>query len=71
MTPSLEFLTTRVRGEYHEMPGLSLTVTQASRFLGIPLSTCETVLGALVSNGVLYRRLNGTYVAASSISDQG
>jgi hypothetical protein len=52
----------RVEGEYREMPGLSLTLPQAARLLGIEPSTCEVVVTALIERNILKRTLNGTYV---------
>ena len=43
----------RVRGEFREMPGLTLTVRQAARLFSIEPTRCERVLGALVTEGVL------------------
>ena len=52
----------RVEGEYREMPGLSLTLPQAARLLGLDRSTCGLVFANLVERRVLRRALNGTYV---------
>ena len=60
-----ERLATRVRAEYREMPGLSLTTEQASRLLGAQPALCRTVLQALVAEGVLYTS-RGVYIAAPS-----
>jgi hypothetical protein len=59
----LDGLVARVRAEYREMPGLSLTTWQASRLLGIHHSVCERLLHRLVTDGVLYCTPGGTYVA--------
>lgn len=40
---------------YREMPGLRLTVEQASRLFGLERETCAVLLAALVSDGVLHR----------------
>ena len=54
---------TRVRSEFEEMPGLCLTLHQASRLLALDRTTCEQLLGTLVADGFLahergkYRRL--------------
>jgi len=63
MTP--EGLVRRVRGEYYEMPGLGLTLAQASRLWHIDAVTCQTVLTRLVNDGFLYRMRDGRYVAAT------
>ena len=46
-------LRTRVQAEFREMPGLKLTVPQASRLFSIDRASCERVLGALVDAGQL------------------
>ena len=46
-------LCTRVRAEFQEMPGLTLTLPQASRLFSIEPARCERVLGALVHAGDL------------------
>jgi hypothetical protein len=43
----------RVRAEFLEMPGLTLTLPQASRLFSIEPARCERVLGALVDAGDL------------------
>lgn len=52
----------RIRGEYFEMPGLSLTHTQAARLWGLDLHTCEAALGNLVAMGFLRHTARGTYL---------
>ena len=54
----------RVRAEYREMPGLSLTAEQAARLMGVDLSMCRAVLQQLVMDGVLYHTRGGAYVAS-------
>ena len=49
-------LRARVASEFREMPGLSLTLAQASRLFSLDRDRCERVLGALVQHGVLVRR---------------
>jgi hypothetical protein len=46
-------LCTRVQAEFCEMPGLTLTLPQASRLFSIEPTQCERVLGALVHVGLL------------------
>ena len=43
----------RITGEFREMPGLTLTLAQASRLFSVDPARCERVLGALVDGGVL------------------
>jgi len=54
----------RIAAEFREMPGLVLTVPQASRFLGVDQAACEPILARLVSQGVLRRCADGTYAHA-------
>ena len=55
----------RVRAEYDEMPGMSLTLPQAARLFNLDLTDCARVLDALVTDGALwtngreYFRANG------------
>jgi hypothetical protein len=53
----------RIRAEYREMPGLSLTQPQMRRLWGFEPQTCAAVVDALVSSHVLRRTPNGNYVA--------
>ena len=62
---SFEYLARRVRNEYLEMPGLSLTLGQAQRMWQLRRTECETLLGALVDSGFLARTPSGAFVRAS------
>jgi hypothetical protein len=53
--------TDRVRAEYLEMPGLSLTTWQMCRLWLIDAHTCDAVVSALVASGFLHRRANQSY----------
>jgi hypothetical protein len=44
----------RIRSEYHEMPGLSLTLSQAARLFNLELVRCARVMDALVTDGALW-----------------
>ena len=46
-------LNARVRAEFREMPGLRLTLPQASRLFSINSVTCERILTGLVRAGHL------------------
>jgi hypothetical protein len=59
-------LLTRIRGEYQEMPGLRLTLTQASRLWHLDSATCEEALEELRLEGFLHRTLEGVYLALRS-----
>ena len=54
-------LEVRVRGEYAEMPGLSLTVLQAARLFGIAPDVVHAVLEKLRRASVLTCSDRGTY----------
>jgi hypothetical protein len=56
-------LLARIRGEYQEMPGLRLTVAQASRLWQLDALTCTAVVEALVAHGFLVRTRDGAFVA--------
>jgi hypothetical protein len=58
----------RIRGEYLEMPGLSLTIAQAGRFWSLDHQTCTRLLDALVARRFLARTASGSYVLADSTS---
>ena len=45
----------RICAEFGEMPGLKLTLRQASRLFDIELARCERVLDTLVQLGALAR----------------
>ena len=45
----------RIEAEFHDMPGLVLSVKQASRFLGVDEAACSRILGMLTQAGVLRR----------------
>jgi hypothetical protein len=55
----------RVCNEYLELPGLGLTVPQASRLWSADLVSSQQVLDALVDAAFLYRR-DGRYVRADT-----
>jgi hypothetical protein len=61
-----DFLVARVRGEYCEMPGLQLTVTQACRLWQIDTLTCEMLLEQLVQEDFLCKTEMGAYAAATA-----
>lgn len=57
----------RVRGEFREMPGLSLTLAQAGRLWSLDRSTCREVLTQLVESGFLCLRGDGAYCRSSDL----
>lgn len=58
----------RVRGEYLEMPGLRLTLSQVQRLSGLDMVTSTFVLTVLEETGFLRRMPDGTFVRVCSDS---
>lgn len=58
----------RIRGEFREMPGLSLTLEQARRLWSLDVSTCLEALASLVETGFLSLKPNGSYARASDFA---
>lgn len=54
-------LLAQIRGEYTEMPGMSLTVDQIARLSGIGPVACKGVLDALVDAKFLTLKSDGRY----------
>ena len=52
----------RIRGEFNEMPGLQLTIAQASRLWGMDQAACQRVIDALVEAAFLRWTPAGTVV---------
>ena len=58
---ALGHLLERMKGEYRELPGLSLTLEQAARLWSVDRTTAAALLGVLVNAGFLCQ-ISGTYV---------
>ena len=56
----------RIRAEFQEMPGLRLTLPQASRLFALEPALCQRVLGALVDVGTL-RIDEGSFAGAAAV----
>jgi hypothetical protein len=56
-----EAIVRRIEAEFHDMPGLVLSLKQASRFLGVDQAACGRILAALTRAGVLRRSPNEYY----------
>ena len=54
-------LQVRIRAEFREMPGLKLTLRQASRLFNVDATRCERALARLVAAGAL-RIAEGSFV---------
>ena len=52
----------RIRAEYDEMPGLTLTSAQVARLCGIEGFACVHLLDALVETGYLHKTTGERYV---------
>lgn len=63
---SAEDTLVRIRAEYLEMPGLSLTDRQAARLWGLDPHACAALLDHLVQQQFLRRTREGAFVRADS-----
>lgn len=57
-------LVQRIREEFDDFPGLSLSAVEAARFWAIDLALCQRVLRELLTSGFLVRDSQERYVAA-------
>ncbi len=55
----------RVRAEFEEMPGMTLTVPQASRLFGLDEEVCRTVVERLVNLEYLRKTDSGAVTRAT------
>jgi hypothetical protein len=62
----LEALLQRVREQYRETPGLTLTKPQATRLFGVVPSVCAARLRALVMENFLSRAGDGLFVRSTT-----
>ncbi len=62
--PSRKEMRQRIRGEFQELGGMSLTLPQAARLFNLDSDLCERLLNELVAEGVLRRTDAGTYARA-------
>ena len=63
-------LLARIRGEFREMPGLSLTIDQACRLSGCDAVTCRQIIETLVAEGQLRWSRDGRVIRARSPDDE-
>jgi hypothetical protein len=61
-------LVNRVRSEFLEMPGLQLTLAQASRLWGLEAAACRSVIATLVDTSFLRWTAKGTIVRVEPTS---
>lgn len=62
---SREALRRRVGEEYHDMPGLCLTLPQARRLFGLREDICGRVLAELIQTKLLRVDAHGIYVRST------
>jgi len=60
-SPRSNVLLNRILGEFKEMPGMSLTLQQASRLFGVPEATCLRILIRLTDANALCVLCDGRY----------
>jgi hypothetical protein len=60
----VELVTKRVRAEFEEMPGMTLTMRQASRLFGIERETCKAVVDRLIRTHYLKWTISGSFTRA-------
>jgi hypothetical protein len=58
----------RIRGEFREMPGLTLTLAQAVRLWSLDRSTCSDLLSHLVETGFLTLTADGAFCRATGVA---
>lgn len=60
--PTDHALSRRIRSEFEEMPGLSLTLIQAVRLFGVSADLAARIFRGLAEEGVLRLTADGRYV---------
>ena len=64
-TSQLQQIVIRIKAEFLELPGLRLTLPQASRLFGVDQAACEHVLTSLVSHRFLKTMKDGSFIRRS------
>lgn len=59
---SVDAVTRRVRAEFDEMPGLSLTEPQAAKLFGIERTVCRDVIDQLIDESYLRKTRSGSII---------
>jgi hypothetical protein len=59
-------LLVRIRAEFHEMPGLRLSLLQARRLFALDIVTCSGALATLQASGFLATTRDGAFVMAAA-----
>ena len=65
---NVEAVARRVLAEFDEMPGLALTVHQASRLFGIDQDVCRVVLDTLVDLAYLRQTSGGMIIRGDRVA---
>jgi hypothetical protein len=61
----------RVRAEYAEMPGLSITLPQAQRWFSVDRASSEEAFRRLVAGGLLWMTADGRFVRSMGRRQKG
>jgi hypothetical protein len=64
----VETVARRVLSEFDEMPGLTLTMTQASRLFGLEAQVCQVVIDALVDSAYLRQTRGGAIIRGGRVA---
>jgi hypothetical protein len=62
---NVEKIAERIRAEFDEMPGLVLTMPQASRFFGLDHDVTRSVIDRLVGSAYLRKTTDGSVVRST------
>jgi hypothetical protein len=65
---NVDVVARRVLAEFEEMPGMALTIRQASRLFGLEESVCRTVLDALIDLAYLREIRAGVVTLGSRVA---
>lgn len=61
----VELVTKRVQAEFEEMPGMTLTMPQASRLFGIEREVCKAIVERLITTSYLKVTESGAVTRAT------
>ena len=62
---NVEVAAARVRAEFEEMPGMTLTLPQAARLFGLEGDVCRTIVERLVKASYLRRTHTGAFTRST------
>jgi DNA-binding IclR family transcriptional regulator len=69
-TMRVEEAVLRLKATFLEMPGTTLTLSDAARLTGLEHHTCRVILAALENGRFVRQRHDGTFVQRSSESPE-